>query len=105
MFSDRKSVLEAIFSEIEPSQREVVYRLIDEAVFLEEKMAELKKLPFITTHPKRPSLQKTTSAAKLYKECSQSYMNAIRILLSILKKQEESEQDELLKRLSEFMET
>jgi hypothetical protein len=65
-------------------------------------MATLKKLEFIKVHPTNPALQKTTPAAKLYKECSQSYMNAIRILVGILHKTDSSAQDELLKRLEEF---
>ena len=77
-------------------------RLMDEVIFLEEKMIELKNLPFVQVHPKNPAMQKTTSAAKLYKECSQSYMNAIRILSSILHKVESTAQDDLMKLLEEF---
>ena len=54
-------------------------------------------------HPKYPEHQRSTPAARQYKECSQSYMNAVRILLSILAKVETSAQDELMRRLEEFM--
>jgi hypothetical protein len=47
-------------------------------------------------------MQRSTPAAKLYKECTQSYMNAIRILAGILHKVESSAQDELLKMLEDF---
>ena len=67
-------------------------------------MSELRKLPFVRVHPDDPSRQKTTSAAKLYKECSQSYMNAIRILSGILNRVDTSAADMLEKQLSEFME-
>lgn len=45
---------------------------------------------------------KSTPAAKQYKECSQSYMNAVRILLNTLRKTQTDAADELLKRLEEF---
>ena len=87
---------------MDKDQRAVIDRLIDEVCFLEEQMTELRKLPFIRVHPRDKSLIKSTPAAKQYKECSQSYMNAVRILLGVLNKAETSAQDELLKRLEEF---
>lgn len=98
----RRSDLIKLFDNVDESQRELIKELIDEVVFLENKMTELKALPFISVHPRKSALQKTTAAAKLYKECSQSYMNAIRILLSLLNKNESDKKDELLKRLEEF---
>ena len=67
-------------------------RLIDELVYLEEQMAELKKLPFIKVHPKNPQLQKATPAAKLYKEMLQQYNNSMRLLLRIAGNLGESEE-------------
>lgn len=100
--NERKNNLIAVFADCEEGQKKVIEKLIDEVVYLEEQMEYFKSLPFIAIHPQNPAKQKTTSAAKLYKECSQSYMNAIRILLSILNKSEIDEQNELLKRLAEF---
>ena len=101
--AERKETLQKIFENVDESQRELVDGLLDEVCFLEDQMSELKKLPFIKTHPSLPQLQKVTPAAKLYKECSQSYMNAIRILLGILKHVDAEEADLLSKRLEEFM--
>lgn len=98
----RREQLDEIFKNVDDDQKQLVSRLLDEVVFLEEKMIELRKLPFVSVHPTNSALQKTTPAAKLYKECSQSYMNAIRILSSILHKVESSAQDELMKMLEEF---
>lgn len=98
----RKEKLLEVFENINPGQRELITQLIDEVLFLEEQMTELKKLPFIKIKPDNPQIQKTTPAAKLYKECSQSYMNAIRILLSIVKQEGESDADRLERLLSEF---
>ena len=99
----RLKALQDIFGNIDGSEKELVDRLIREVVFLEDQMETLKKLPFIAQNPKNPAQMKTTPAAKLYKETSQSYMNAVRILLSVLRKADETEENELLKRLEEFM--
>ena len=98
----RREELDEIFRDVDEDEKKLVNHLIGEVVFLEEQMTQLKALPFISVHPKNPALQKTTSAAKQYKECSQSYMNATRILLNVLRKVESSEQDALLRRLEEF---
>lgn len=98
----RREELDEIFRDVDEDEKKLVNHLIDEVVFLEEQMIRLKALPFISVHPKNSALQKTTSAAKQYKECSQSYMNATRILLNVLRKVESSEQDALLRRLEEF---
>lgn len=100
--NERKNNLIAVFAECEDGQKKVIEKLIDEVVYLEKQMEYFKGLPFIAVHPDNPARQKTTSAAKLYKECSQSYMNAIRILLSLLNKNEVDKKDELMKRLEEF---
>lgn len=99
----RRKELDEIFRDVDDGERRLVSNLLDEVVYLENRMNELRAMPMIAIHPKNPSLQKTTPAAKQYKECSQSYMNAIRILCSILHKVETSAQDELLRRLDEFM--
>ena len=54
--------------------------LVEDAVYLEEQLDALRKLPKIVIHPKDPCKQKTTPAAKLYKELLQQYTNIIKIL-------------------------
>lgn len=63
-------------------------------------MQLLKELPFIRIHPKNKAKQEQTPAFKQYKEFSQSYMNAIRILCSILSKMPADDYDPV----AEFME-
>lgn len=99
----RREELDEIFRDVDDGQKRLVSRLIDEVIYLEGRMADLKAMPFISIHPKYPEHQRSTPAARQYKECSQSYMNAVRILLSILAKVETSAQDELMRRLEEFM--
>ena len=55
--------------------------LIDEMVYLEQELDELRKLPKIKIDPKNKTRQKATPAAKLYKEMLQQYTNIVRILL------------------------
>lgn len=54
--------------------------LVDEILFLENKLTELKKLPFIKIHPTDSTKQKPTPAAKQYKELLQQYTNCIKVL-------------------------
>lgn len=98
----RREELQGIFRDVDPSERILVDQLIREVAFLEERMAELRAQPFIAHHPTRPGVTKSTPAAKQYKETSQSYMNALRILLNILRKTQTDAADELLRRLEEF---
>ena len=100
---DRLAELENIFRNIDEGEKELLKPLMSEVVFLETRMDELRKLPFVRVHPKNPEIQKTTSAAKLYKECSQSYMNAIRILCNSLRKIDSNSADDLRKRLEQFL--
>lgn len=103
MNQDRRSFYDEIFKSADESEKKLVDRLIDEVVFYEEKMAELKRLPFVAVNRKSPAIQKTTAAARAYKDIFGQYMNAIRILLNVLRKVETAAQDELLRRLEEFM--
>lgn len=98
----RREQLGEAFRGVSDEMKQLVDPLIDEVVYLEQRMSELKKLPAVVYNPKNPALQKSTPAAKQYKECSQSYMNAIRILANILKRSEPTAADDLMKRLEEF---
>lgn len=98
----RREELDEVFRGVSDEMKQLVDPLLDEVVFLEQRMSELKKLPAVVYNPKNPALQKSTPAAKQYKECSQSYMNAIRILAGILKRSEPTAADDLMKRLEEF---
>lgn len=100
----RREQLDEIFKDIDPNEKSLVNNLLDEVVFLEKQMKYLKTLPFIRVHPKNPAIQETTKAAKQYKEFSQSYMNAIRILCSLLHKVEGEEEDLVSKFMEKFNE-
>lgn len=98
----RKEELDQILEGVDPSQKKLVSKLVDEVLYLEEMLAYLKTLPAIRVHPKDLTKQEITSAGKLYKDMQGSYANDIRILLSLLSKADHSAENELLKKLAEF---
>lgn len=75
--------------------------LIDEMLFLEKNLIEVKKLPFIKVHSKDPSKQKATPAAKQYKELLQQYTNIIRLLMKATGTDETDEESPLRRWMNE----
>lgn len=57
--------------------------LIDKMLYLENQLERLESLPMIKIRPDRPEIQKTTPAAKLYKEFLQQYTNIVKIVARI----------------------
>ena len=88
---DRRSELVALIPE---ESLELVISVIDDVVFLEERLTELKKLPFIEINPKNPVKQRSTPASKLYKEFLQQYINCIKMIESIIYRDKRLEGDE-----------
>lgn len=81
----RKEELLQIFDQVEDTKG-IIMPMIEDVVFLEEHLQELRKLPFIKVHPDYPDIQKATPAAKQYKEMLQQYNNCVKILTGILRK-------------------
>ena len=77
MSDRRKELLECIDNDIK------YVNLVDEMIFLEEKLRELRKLPMIKVNPKNKMQQRTTPAQKQYKEFLQQYTNIIKTLAKI----------------------
>lgn len=73
---------------------ELVKSVIDDMVFLEERLTELKKLPFIQVHPTKPEIQRSTPAAKQYKEFLQQYINAVKVIEGVIYRDKRLEGDE-----------
>ena len=76
---------------------EILIPVIDDIVFLEKELDELRKLPQIIVHPDDPTRQKATPAAKMYKEKIQQYSLLIKILLRATGA-DESEEDSPLRK-------
>lgn len=65
------------------ADEKLVGHLVDEVIYLEGQIEEVKKLPFIKVHPNDPQKQKSTPAARLYVQLSAQYNSVIRTLVSI----------------------
>ena len=65
--------------------------LVEDIAFLEERMQELRKLPFIKVDPNNPERQKGTAAAKQYKDLLQQYTNSLKLFLKMCDDLEEDE--------------
>lgn len=90
----RKDELLQLFNAIEDT-KSIISPMIDDLIFLEDRLQELRKLPFLRVNPKDPSMQKPTPAAKQYKELLQQYNNCIKILTGILRKDAPEEESPL----------
>lgn len=73
-------------------------QLIDEIIFLEVQMQDLRELPFIKVNPKNPMQQKATPAAKMYKETLQQYNNSLRLLFRLTGDMGENDEESPLRR-------
>lgn len=82
----RENELRGIFEGVDDDIRVLVGPTVENALYLEERMAEVSKLPMIQVHPDDPTKQRATPAAKLYKEFLQQYTNCIKLLASVLNK-------------------
>ena len=56
----RRENLDEIFKDIEDNKKQLINPMLDNIAFLEERMEELKKLPFIQVNPKNKTQQRTT---------------------------------------------
>lgn len=77
--------------------------LVTEMVYLENQLDELRELPKIKVHPTDKSKQKTTPAAKLYKEYLQQYTNIVRILMKATGADETEEESPLRRWMNEHI--
>ena len=79
--------------------------MISDMIALEEELTYLRQLPKIKVHPKDPTKQKATPAAKLYKEALQQYTHIVRILMRATGTDMEDEESPLRRWFNEHMDT
>jgi hypothetical protein len=72
-----------ICSGFDESAKAATAKVIDEMLFLEDRLTELKRQPFLSINPKNPAQQRQTAAAKQYKELLQQYTNCVKIMLKV----------------------
>lgn len=95
--------LRSLFDDVGEAQKEVVWPLLDDLVFLEERLSELRRLPMIRVHPKNPARQEVTPAGKQYKEFMQSYVNVVKVLERVLSQEAAGQESPLARMLEEFV--
>lgn len=98
----KKEDLQKFFDSVDEDKKQFAFDTIDEYIFFRDRIAELKKLPYIRIDKSNPARQALTPAAKLIREYSQAIDSKRKTLLMILYRVENSAADELLKKLSEF---
>jgi len=92
---NRKEELEKLCGSLDESTRKIIGNIIEEICFIEERLEALRKLPFIEVNPKNAAQQRTTPAAKMYKELLQQYNGCIKVMLSACGKSETTEESPL----------
>lgn len=103
---EREEKLLSLLNGLDSSFQATFQELVKEICFLEGQLKELKQYPFIVVHPDNPAKQKTTPAAKQYKEFLQQYNNCIKTMLRTLERNEVEEESPLalyLKSMRESM--
>lgn len=91
---DRKEELQKLVND---SNSSTILPLIDKLLFLEGQLERLEQLPMIKVHPENPEIQKTTPAAKLYKEFLQQYTNVIKVISHAIGDESNEEESPLRK--------
>lgn len=81
---ERRKEIAEICKNLDDDILKLITPLIDELIFLEEQLDYLKTLPFILVKEGDPTKQKVTPAYKQYKDLSQTYINALKVINSTL---------------------
>lgn len=94
---NRKEELLKIFEGVDGDILTIITPLIDDLVFIEDQLKELKGKPFIKYHPTDPTIQKQTPSGRLYRDLLAQEKDIIRILCSQLHKGGASEDESPLR--------
>lgn len=76
---DRKKELIALCGDHQSELKQ----LVDEICFMEDQLAEIKKLPFYKVNPTNNLQQKVLPVAKLYKETLQQYTLSLKLFAAL----------------------
>lgn len=85
---ERRKQLEKLVNE---NNSAVLSPLIDRIIFLENQIESLEKLPMLKVNPNNPEQQKSTPAAKQYKEFLQQYTNVMKLVSRVVGVEQEEE--------------
>lgn len=84
MDKERLQQMYAAIEGVDDAQKHIIAPLLTEIVFIEGRLEELRGLPHIRIHHADKTRQEITAAGKQYKEFMQSYLNAIKVIMSAL---------------------
>ena len=70
----KEELLEAV------KNKPTLIKLVDEMVFLENRLEQLRALPMIKVDPENPERQKATPASKQHKDCLASYTLVVKTI-------------------------
>lgn len=84
-----------VFDGMDEGKRAIATRLVDELLFIESKLAEVRELPFLEVSG--DGRQRQSPAAKLYKDFVSQQSNIARILLGMTKGQGDGEEESPLR--------
>lgn len=85
----RKDELLKLFSGVDKETMTIISPSIDEMIFLEEKLDEVRKKPFIKYHPTDPTKQKILPAQRTYISLLQQYNIVVKNIHSMIGKETE----------------
>jgi hypothetical protein len=60
-------------------EEEKAAELVEDIAFLEQRLQELRRLPFLRVDPNNPERQRPTLASRQYKELLQQYNNSLKL--------------------------
>lgn len=60
-------------------EEEKAAELVEDIAFLEQRLQELRRLPFLRIDPNNPERQKPTPASRQYKDLLQQYNNSLKL--------------------------
>lgn len=77
----RREELTKYIREKRPDDESILRPLVDDVIYLEVTMDELRKLPMVERHPSDQTKVRPSGSAKLYKELLQQYNNCMKLIL------------------------
>ena len=92
-----RDILDEIFEDLDTKHKKLISGILDEAAFLKVENNNLRKVMnktgMVKIHPKNPGVQKTTEAAKQYRQNVNAYAVLIKTMNSVLKNFTELDDD------------
>lgn len=102
---ERQEKLHKLIDELDESVQLLAHPLVDRLIYIENKLLDLEKLPFIKVHPNDPTKQKETPARKMYIPLLQQYNLIIKNvcnLMGVNTEQDDNKTAELKKYLKDL---